>query len=84
MDEDPPAIASLAESIAAADEGRRKAPPPLPKGWAGLVERDRRSRASSHPNAAGGFLSILYPWRLCIAVGGMAVLAVLLLIRLAA
>lgn len=81
MDETPPPVGSLAESMAAADEGRHKAPPPLPKRWAGLVERDRRNRANSHPNATGGFLNILYPWRLYIAVGGVALLVVLLLVR---
>jgi hypothetical protein len=79
VDEEPP-VASLAESIASADEGRQKPWPPLHKGWAGLVERDRRSRANSYPNATGGYLNILYPWRLYIAVGGAALVLVVLLI----
>ena len=73
-------MASLAESIAAADEGRQTPPPPLPKGWAGLVERDRRSRAQGTPNAVGGYLNILYPWRLYIAVGGAALVLLLVVV----
>jgi hypothetical protein len=80
MEETGPSVASLAESIAAADQGRQQSPPPLPKGWAGLVERDSRTRANSHPNATGGYLNILYPWRLYIAIGGAVLLVVLLLI----
>ena len=80
VEEEPRPVASLADSIASADEGRKRPPPPLPKGWAGLVERDRRSRANSHPNATGGYLNILYPWRLYIAVGGGALILLLLLI----
>ena len=71
---------SLAESIAASDQGRQKPLPLLPKGWAGLVERDRRSRAQSYPNPVGGFGNILYPWRLYIAIGGAALVVVLLVL----
>jgi hypothetical protein len=77
-----PTPASLGEEIAGADDCRQTSEPPLPRGWAGLVEKDRRARADSHPNAAGGFLTILYPWRLYIAVGGAAIILVLLLIDL--
>jgi hypothetical protein len=80
VEQEPPPVASLADSIASADEGRQKPPPPLPRGWAGLVERDKRSRANSHPNAAGGYLNILYPWRLYIAVAGTVLVIVLLLV----
>ena len=81
MENEPQPAASLAESIASADEGRQLPPSPLPKGWAGLVERDRRSRAKSHPNATGGYLNILFPWRLHIAVGGTVLVLVLLLLN---
>jgi hypothetical protein len=80
VDEEQRPVASLAESITAADEVRQKPSPPLPKGWAGLVERDRQSRAHSHPNATGGYLNILYPWRLYIGVGGAALVIVLLVV----
>ena len=80
MDEDPRPVASLAESITAADKGRQTPGPPLPKGWAGIVERDRRSRARSAPNAVGGYLNILYPWRLYIAVAGAAVVLALVVL----
>lgn len=77
-----PTAASLAESIAAADARPQKPEPPLPKGWAGLVERDRRARSHSHPKAAGGFLTILYPWRLYIAVGGAVLVLLVLVVNL--
>src|SRR5437868_9006 len=64
-------MASLAGSIVSADEGRHHSPDSeTPRGWAGLVERDRRGRERSHPNPVGGYLNILYPWRLYIAVVG--------------
>jgi hypothetical protein len=81
MEKDPPPVSSVAEPIASVDDGRQP-PSPLPRGWAGIAERDRRDRASSHPNAVGGFANILYPWRLYIAVGGGIVLLILLLAQL--
>ena len=80
MRDEPPPVPSLAESIIAADEGRQTSVTPLPKGWASLVERDRRSRAQGHPNAAGGYLNLLYPWRLYIAIGGSVFVLVLLVV----
>lgn len=74
----------LAASIAGADEGRRSPPPPLPKGWAGLVERDRRARRNSHPNAAGDPVSLLlYPWRLYVLVAAVVLIPILIVISVA-
>ena len=83
MADDERDVPELAEQIVRADEEQqqRSQAPPLPDGWwARLVERDRRARARSQPNAAGGFLGILYPWRLYIAIVGALMVVVLLLI----
>jgi hypothetical protein len=77
----PPHPSELAASIADADRGRGTPPPPLPKGWAGLVERDRRARQHSHPNAAGGPIELLlYPWRLYILVAAAVLIPILIVI----
>lgn len=55
---------------------------PLPTGWAGVVERDRRARQSGHPNASGGFLGILYPWRVYILAASAVLIPLLFLIDL--
>lgn len=73
----------LAASIASADEGRRKPEPPLPKGWAGIVERDLRARRRSHPNAAGDPISLLlYPIRLYLLMTFAILLPVLVVVSL--
>lgn len=84
MAEDERDVPELAEQIVRADEEQQRKPePPLPTGrWARIVERDRRARAKSSPNATGGFLNVLYPWRLYIAVVAALMLVVLLLISL--
>ena len=75
-------VPDLAAAIAGADEGRRRPEPPPPSGWAGLVERDRRARRAGSPNAAGGFASILYPWRLYIAAAAVVLLPILIIISI--
>ena len=84
MADDERDVPELAEQIVRADEEQqRKQEPPLPAGrWARLVERDRRARGHSHPNAAGGFLGVLYPWRLYIALVVALAVVVLILISL--
>lgn len=79
--ESSPRPTDLAAAIAGADEGRRTAPKPLPKGWAGLVERDRRARRESFPNPAGDPIStLLYPWRLYILIGSVVLIPILIIV----
>jgi hypothetical protein len=72
----------LAAAILRADEGRRTSPPPVPKGWAGLVERDRRARRDSHGNAAGGFGLLLYPVRLYVLLASALLIPILIVISI--
>lgn len=74
-------VADAAAVIIAADQGRQKPEAPLPKGWAGLVERDRRARRESFPNPAGDPISILlHPWRLYILIASLVLIPVLVVL----
>lgn len=79
---DGPDATDLAASIVGADEGRRTSPPPAPRGWAGIVERDRRTRRESHGNAAGGYSLLLYPIRLYILIAAAVLIPILIVVSI--